>query len=52
MMVIKLLGDAVIDGRLKLRLNLFFDDDEVLSFDIFEEDEQSIYSVIPTASNK
>lgn len=48
----KLLGDNVMDGRLKLKLNLFFDDDEVLSLDLAEEDEQSMYSVIPAASNK
>lgn len=50
--LMKLLGDNVMDGRLKLKLNLFFDDDEVLSLDLAEEDEQSMYSVIPAASNK
>ena len=47
-MVIKLLGEEVIDGRLKLKLNRFFDDVEELSLDLEEEEEeQSIYSVIP-----
>ncbi len=50
--LMKLLGDDVIDGRLKLKLNLFFDDDELLSLDLFEEEEQSMYSVIPDANNK
>ena len=52
MILMKLLGDDVIDGRLKLKLNLFFDDEELLSLDLLEEDEQSMYSVIPAANNK
>jgi len=51
--VIKLLGEEVIDGRLKLKLNRFFDDVEELSLDLEEEEEeQSIYSVIPNEKSK
>ena len=51
--VIKLLGEEVIDGRLKLKLNRFFDDVEELSLDLEEEEEgQSIYSVIPNEKKR